>query len=192
MKSTILSILLSITCFSAYSQSDGPFKGYIYNKEYKFSFLKLLRDLAAVFGVCVMAGLIAALVIIASAPKYDYKDVYSQIDTASIVYDDQGKQMQPYGFFFSVRYQMDDGCRHKRVVHTDHQYPDKGIPFLSYSLIEHTSNSKCGCSKNHNVNYSDDSAQFFHIYDTLLTVDYSFRKSSTTRLNSSGFLFAIK
>ena len=65
----------------------------IYNKEYKFSFLKLLRDLAAVFGVCVMAGLIAALVIIASAPKYDYKDVYSQIDTASIVYDDQGKQI---------------------------------------------------------------------------------------------------
>ena len=35
MKSTILSILLSLICFSAYSQSDAPFKAYIYNKEYK-------------------------------------------------------------------------------------------------------------------------------------------------------------
>lgn len=35
MKSTILSILLSFICFSAYSQSEGPFKGHIYNKEYK-------------------------------------------------------------------------------------------------------------------------------------------------------------
>lgn len=35
MKSTILSILLSLICFSAYSQSEGPFKAYIYNKEYK-------------------------------------------------------------------------------------------------------------------------------------------------------------
>ncbi len=35
MKSTILSILLSLMCFSAYSQSDAPFKAYIYNKEYK-------------------------------------------------------------------------------------------------------------------------------------------------------------
>ena len=33
MKSTILSILLSFICFTAYCQSDGPFKGYIYNKE---------------------------------------------------------------------------------------------------------------------------------------------------------------
>ena len=35
MKSTILSILLSFMCLSAYSQSDAPFKAYIYNKEYK-------------------------------------------------------------------------------------------------------------------------------------------------------------
>ena len=35
MKSTILSILLSFVCFSAYCQSDGPFKGDIYNKELK-------------------------------------------------------------------------------------------------------------------------------------------------------------
>ena len=35
MKSTILSILLSLMCSSAYSQSDAPFKAYIYNKEYK-------------------------------------------------------------------------------------------------------------------------------------------------------------
>ena len=44
MKSTILSILLSLTCFSAYSQSDGPFKGYIYNKEYKVSMRINLYD----------------------------------------------------------------------------------------------------------------------------------------------------
>lgn len=35
MKSTFLSILLSFICFTAYSQSDGPFKAYIYNNEYK-------------------------------------------------------------------------------------------------------------------------------------------------------------
>ena len=65
----------------------------IKNKEYKFSFLKLVRDLAAICLLCVLAGVIAAAVIISSAPKYDYKDIYSQIDTASIVYDDQGKQI---------------------------------------------------------------------------------------------------
>ena len=48
-------------------------------------------------------------------------------------------------------------------------------------IIEHTCNSKCGCSKNHNVNYSAGSTQFFHCSDTLLIVVYSFRKSSTTR-----------
>ena len=44
MKSTILSILLSLICFSAYSQSDAPFKAYIYNKEYKVSMRINLYD----------------------------------------------------------------------------------------------------------------------------------------------------
>ena len=65
----------------------------IKNKEYTFSFLKLIRDLVAVGLLCVMAGLIVAISFIASAPKYDYKDIYSHVDTASVVYDDQGKQI---------------------------------------------------------------------------------------------------
>ena len=89
------------TLFLEKNKDYDPSKGAVYKKkgkkikntEYRFSFLKLIRDIAAVCGVCVLAGLIVALAIIASAPKYDYKDVYSQIDTASIVYDDQGKQI---------------------------------------------------------------------------------------------------
>ena len=65
----------------------------IRNKEYKFSFLKLIRDFAVLGAVCVLAGMIAAGSIIASAPKYDYKDIYSEVDTASIVYNDEGKQI---------------------------------------------------------------------------------------------------
>ena len=65
----------------------------IKNKEYKFSFLKLIRDFVIIGVLCVMAGVIFALSIIASAPKYDYNDIYSQIDTSSIVYNDEGKQI---------------------------------------------------------------------------------------------------
>ena len=63
------------------------------NKEYKFSFLKLIRDFVALGLICVLAGLIVAVAIISGAPKYDYKDIYSEIDTASIVYNDEGKQI---------------------------------------------------------------------------------------------------
>ena len=65
----------------------------IKNTKYKFSFFKLFRDIVDVGILCVMAALIFALSIIATAPRYDYKDIYSQIDTASVVYDDQGKQI---------------------------------------------------------------------------------------------------
>ena len=65
----------------------------IKNKKYKFSFLKLLRNIGDIGILCMMAALIVVLSIIATAPKYDYKDIYSQIDTASVVYDDQGKQV---------------------------------------------------------------------------------------------------
>ena len=65
----------------------------IKNKEYKFSFLKLFADLVAVGLICVMAGLIYALAIITVAPKYDYKDIYSAVDTSSTVYNDEGKQI---------------------------------------------------------------------------------------------------
>jgi penicillin-binding protein 1A len=63
----------------------------IKNKKYKVSFLKILRDMVAVGLVFILCGVIFALGCIISAPKYDYKDIYSAVDTASIVYDDQGK-----------------------------------------------------------------------------------------------------
>ena len=65
----------------------------IKNKEYRFSFLKLLRDCVALGLICVMAGMAVALSFIIAAPKYDYKDIYSEIDTSSIVYNDEGKQI---------------------------------------------------------------------------------------------------
>ncbi len=65
----------------------------IKNKKYKFSFLKLIEDCVALGLICVMAGLIFALSIIAAAPKYDYKDIYSEVATSSVVYNDEGKQI---------------------------------------------------------------------------------------------------
>ena len=63
------------------------------NKKYKFSFLMLLRDLVAVGLICVLAGVVYFMSIVSAAPKYDYNDIYSAIDTASIVYNDKGKQI---------------------------------------------------------------------------------------------------
>ena len=63
----------------------------IKNKEYNFSFLKLLGDMVAVGMVFVLAGLIYALAIITVAPKYDYKDIYSAVATSSVVYNDEGE-----------------------------------------------------------------------------------------------------
>ncbi|MCQ2562907.1 MAG: transglycosylase domain-containing protein [Mogibacterium sp.] len=63
----------------------------IKNKEYSFSFLKLLGDMVAVGMIFVLAGLIYALAIITVAPKYDYKDIYSAVATSSVVYNDDGE-----------------------------------------------------------------------------------------------------
>ena len=65
----------------------------IKNKKYKFSYLMLLRDFVALGLICVMAGMAVALSFVIAAPKYDYKDIYSEIDTSSIVYNDEGKQI---------------------------------------------------------------------------------------------------
>ena len=65
----------------------------IKNTKYKFSFIKLLRDIGDVGILCMLAAFLVVLSIIITAPKYDYKDIYSHIDTASVVYDDQGKQI---------------------------------------------------------------------------------------------------
>ncbi len=50
------------------------------NKKNKVSFLKILGNIAAVFLVFVLAGMIYALGCIISAPKYDYKDIYSAVE----------------------------------------------------------------------------------------------------------------
>ncbi|MBR0307357.1 MAG: transglycosylase domain-containing protein [Mogibacterium sp.] len=65
----------------------------IKNKKLKFSFFKLFRDFVFLGLIFVMAGLTYALVTITMAPKFDYTDVYSAVDTASIVYDDKEKQI---------------------------------------------------------------------------------------------------
>lgn len=65
----------------------------IRNKEYKFSFLKLIRDFVFIGIICLLAGVIFVLSIITSAPKYDYTDIYSQVATSSVVYNDKGKQI---------------------------------------------------------------------------------------------------
>ena len=65
----------------------------IKNKEYKFSVLKLIGDMVAVGMVFVLAGLVYALAIITVAPKYDYKDIYSAVATSSVVYNDEGQQI---------------------------------------------------------------------------------------------------
>ena len=65
----------------------------IKNVRYKFSFLKLLGDMVALGMIFVLAGLVYALAIITVAPKYDYKDIYSAVATSSVVYDDEGKQI---------------------------------------------------------------------------------------------------
>ena len=71
-------------------QKDGKT---IKNKQYRFSFLKLIRDFAAIGVICMLVCAGIAAYIISSAPKYDYKDIYSAIDTSSIVYNDEGKQI---------------------------------------------------------------------------------------------------
>lgn len=65
----------------------------IKNKPLKFSIFKLFRDFVFI-GLCfVFAFMVYALACITTAPKYDFTDVYAAVDTASIVYDDQGKQV---------------------------------------------------------------------------------------------------
>ena len=61
------------------------------NGVYKFSFLMLLRDFVVLGAAMVLCLLIYFAGIVAFGPHYDYKDVYSAVDTSSIIYDDEGK-----------------------------------------------------------------------------------------------------
>ncbi len=63
------------------------------NGEYKFSFLMLLRDFVALGVAMVLALMLYFVGIVALGPHYDYKDVYSAVDTSSMIYDDEGKQI---------------------------------------------------------------------------------------------------
>ena len=89
------------TLFLKKNPHYDPSKGAVYeldgkkikNKKYLFSFRKLLLDIVDLGVICMLAGLVVVISMIAAAPQYDFKDVYSQIDTASVVYDDEGKQI---------------------------------------------------------------------------------------------------
>lgn len=65
----------------------------IRNKPMKVSFGKIIRDFVVVGLLCVLAGVIAFMSIVSTAPKINPKEIYSVIDTSSIIYDDQGKQV---------------------------------------------------------------------------------------------------
>lgn len=63
------------------------------NKAMKFSFGKLVLDVIGLGVLCVLVFMIYALAIITTAPKYDFSDIYSEVDTSSMIYDDEGKQV---------------------------------------------------------------------------------------------------
>ena len=65
----------------------------IKNKPYKFSFLKLFRDFVVIGLLMLMAAVGVGYKVIKEATVYDYNDVYATVATASVVYDDQGKQI---------------------------------------------------------------------------------------------------
>lgn len=65
----------------------------IKNKPLKFSFLKLIRDMVVVGVLMLLTGVGVGAYVIHEAPSYNYKDIYATVATASIVYDDEEKQI---------------------------------------------------------------------------------------------------
>lgn len=63
------------------------------NKAMVFSIGKLFRDIVGVGLVCVLCAMLYALGCITFAPKIDPKDIYASVDTSSMIYDDEGKQV---------------------------------------------------------------------------------------------------
>ncbi|MBR2673871.1 MAG: transglycosylase domain-containing protein [Mogibacterium sp.] len=74
---------------ASYEQGGKTIK----NKPYKFSFLKLIRDFAflGLFMLLICVGIISY--VIYKAPVFDYSDLYATVATSSVVYDDEGKQI---------------------------------------------------------------------------------------------------
>lgn len=65
----------------------------IKNKPLKFSFLKLIRDMVVIGLLMILTGVGIGAYVIHKAPSYNYNDIYATVATASIVYDDEGKQI---------------------------------------------------------------------------------------------------
>ena len=77
------------------SKSDPYIKNgkKIRNKPRKLSVKKLIRDIAVVIGVCIVAFFIYAFVVISMAPKIDPENLYDQVAESSTVYDDAGNEV---------------------------------------------------------------------------------------------------
>ncbi|HHW95116.1 MAG TPA: hypothetical protein GX736_04220 [Mogibacterium sp.] len=65
----------------------------IKNKPQILSAKKIIRDVIGLGLIIFLCGMLYALVCITLAPKVNPNDLYSYIDTSSIVYDDDGKQV---------------------------------------------------------------------------------------------------
>ena len=63
------------------------------NKKYKFSFLKLIRDFVVIGILMAMAAAGVGYKVIKESQEFNYSDVYATVATASVLYDDQGKQI---------------------------------------------------------------------------------------------------
>ena len=95
-KKTLAQIL-----FLKKNKNYDPTKGATYelngktvkNKPYKFSFLKLFRDFV-IIGLLMIMGVAGAFgYIIYHAPVFNYDDIYATVATSSVVYNDEGKQI---------------------------------------------------------------------------------------------------
>lgn len=61
----------------------------IKNKPMKVSIKKIILDILALGLAMVLCFLIYFFTIVAMSPKYDFHDIYSEVDTSSMIYDDQ-------------------------------------------------------------------------------------------------------
>ena len=71
------------------------------NNPYKFSFKKLILDCIGLGLIMCLCAFIYAFVIISLAPKINASDIYDAIEQSSLIYDDQGKEID------SVYYSQD-------------------------------------------------------------------------------------
>ena len=65
----------------------------IKNKPYLFSIGKLFRDFVLLGVAMVLCFMLYALGCITLAPHIDPKDIYASVDTSSMIYDDEGKEI---------------------------------------------------------------------------------------------------